>query len=409
MRTLSLFVLFIPLFFSCHQSSTEISQWRGPNRDGFYPDKNLLSEWPEEGPELLWTYEDLGNGYSTVAVTRKKIFTTGMFDSTSYIIALDHEGKLLWKKEFGFSWTTNFPGTRSTPLIYDGLGYVLSGLGKLVCFNIEDGDLLWSKNLYNEFLAREVRFGMTENLLIDGDKLFCTPGGELANVVALNPKNGDVIWQSAGNGEPSAYCSPRMIEINGKKFLITITANSIISLDPENGNLIWSHDLNFPHGIHGNTPVYNDGYIFAMNGWGHGSVMMKINEKGHSIEEVWRSNLFDLEHGDVMLIGENIYGTDYTTRHFSCVDWKTGKVKDSIKEFAPGTVISADGMIYCYSYKGDIALIKPKQNGFDIVSSFKAPGVKRDHIAHPVIDNGKLYIRYDNALMVYSISENKNI
>ncbi len=237
MRQISFLFLLLPLFFSCQNSSMEISQWRGPNRDGFYPDKNLLTQWPEEGPELLWTYEDLGNGFSTVAVTHDMIFTTGMFDTTSYIIALDHSGNLLWKKEYGYSWTTNFPGTRSTPLIYDGLGYVLSGLGKLVCFNMKNGDFVWTKDLYKDFIAREVRFGMTENLLFDGDKLFCTPGGIRSNVVALNRTNGKVIWESAGNGEPSAYCSPTMIEINSKKFFITITANSIISLDPENGNL----------------------------------------------------------------------------------------------------------------------------------------------------------------------------
>ncbi len=409
MRYFTFLVVLIPLFFSCQRSSIEISQWRGPNRDGFYPDKNLLSQWPKEGPELLWTYEDLGKGFSTVAITHDKIFTTGMFDTTSYIITLDHEGNLLWKKEYGYSWTTNFPGTRSTPLIYGDLGYVLSGLGKLVCFNTENGDLVWTIDLYEDFIAREVRFGMTENLLIDGDKLFCTPGGIRSNVVALNRTNGEVIWESTGNGEPSAYCSPTMIEISGKKFFITITASSIISLDPENGNLIWSHDLKFPHGIHGNTPVFHDGYIFAMNGWGHGSVMMKITDEGYGIEEVWRSNLFDLEHGDVIKIGENIYGTDYTTRHFSCVDWKTGIVKDSIRDIAPGTVISADGMIYCYTYTGDIALIKPKLDGFDIVSTLRDSSLKRNHIAHPVIDGGKLYTRYNNTLKVYSIVENENI
>lgn len=409
MRALAFFILIVPLIISCQQRSEEISQWRGPNRDGFYPDKNLLKEWPAEGPELLWTYKGLGNGYSTVAVTRDKIFTSGMFDSLSYLIALDHEGKLIWKKEYSQSWTTNFPGTRSTPMIYKGFGYVLSSIGKLVCFDPETGDFIWTKDLYNEYLAREVRFGMTENLLIDDGKLYCTPGGVQANVVALNPKTGELIWKSRGNGEPSAYCSPSVVEINGKKVFITLTANSVICLNPDNGDLLWSHDLNYPHGIHGNTPVYHEGYIFAMNGWGYGSVMLKINADVSGVIEVWRSNLFDLEHGDVIRIGDNIYGTDYTTRYFSCVDWETGIVIDSINKLSPGTVISADGMIYCYSYSGDVSLIKPKQDGFDIVSTFSLPGFKRDHIAHPVIYDGKLYLRYNDELMVYSISENKNI
>lgn len=404
-----LLILFVPLLFSCNQQPSDISQWRGPDRDGYYPDQNLLKEWPADGPELIWKFEGLGKGYTTVAVTKDKIFTTGTFDSTSYLFALDHSGELVWKKEFGLSWLTNFPGTRSTPQIVDGLGYVLSGRGKLVCFNTDNGFTVWTKDLYKDFQAREIRFGMTENLLVDGNIVYCTPGGIRNNVVALNRKTGDVIWSSKGNMEPSAYCSPRMVEINGTRVFLTITAKSILALDPDNGNYLWSHDLQYPHGIHGNSPIVHDGMVFAMNGWEHGSVMMKINEDGSGVEEVWRSTLFDLEHGDVMLINGNIYGTDYETKHFSCVDWQTGTVKDSIKEFAPGTVISADEMIYCYAYSGDVALIKPKEDGFDVVSSFKAPGKKRDHLAHPVINDGKLFLRYDDALMVYNISNKENI
>jgi len=383
----------------------ENSQWRGPDRDGFYPDKNLLTEWPEKGPDIIWSYEDLGIGYTTVAVTSDKIYTTGTIDSTSYIYALDLDGNLLWKKDYGKAWMVNFPGVRSTPLIYGNNGYLLSGRGLLICFDTENGTTIWSKDLYNDFDGRQIRFGITENLLIDGDKLFCTPGGENANIIALNKDSGELIWRSKGVGEPSAYCSPIMIEIDGKKYFITITAKSALSLDLETGEVIWSHDLDYPDGIHGNTPVYHDGYLFCMNGWGAGSRMLKMINDGTAVEEVWRSTLFDLEHGDVILMEGNIYGTDYTTKHFSCVDWKTGVVKDSIKDFSPGSVVTADGMIYLYAYAGDVVLVKPKPEGFDIISSFKAPGEKRDHLAHPVIKDGRLYIRYANTLVAYNISQ----
>jgi outer membrane protein assembly factor BamB len=304
---------------------------------------------------------------------------------------------------------TNFPGARSTPLIHDGLGYLLSGLGKLVCFNADDGETVWTRDLYADFTAREVKFGMTENLLIDGDKLYCTPGGVKNNVLALDRRTGDLVWSSTGNMEASAYCSPRIIEIYGKRTLLTHTALSIIALDPEDGSLLWSHDMDYPHGIHGNVPIYHEGYIFAMNGWGFGSVMMKVREDGSGVEEVWRSHLFDLEHGDALKIGNNIYGTDYTTRHFSCVDWYTGHVKDSLDQFAPGTVVAADGMIYCYSYFGDVALIKPLEDGFEVVSSFELPGHQRDHIAHPVIHGRRLYLRHAGTLWVYDIADKNKI
>ncbi len=405
MKNKLLILLCMTLLVSCTKKSPEVSQWRGPDRDGFYPDEGLLKEWPVDGPRLLWSYDELGKGYTSVAVSPARIYTTGTFDSTSYLFALDHQGQLIWKKEYGKAWMTNFPGARSTPLIYDGFGYLLSGRGKLICFDAESGEFEWTRDLYADFAAREVKFGMTENLLVDGDKLFCTPGGVKNNVVALDRFTGDLIWTSKGNMEASAYCSPRIFNMHGRRTLITITALSIIALDPEDGTLFWNHEMQYPHGIHGNTPIYHDGYLFAMNGWGFGSVMMKVKEDGTGVEEVWRSPLFDLEHGDALKIGNNLYGTDYTTRHFSCVDWYTGEVKDSLNQFAPGTLIAAEGMIYCYSYTGDMALIKPTEEGFEVVSSFSTPGQKRDHIAHPVIHNKKLYLRYANELRVYDVAE----
>ena len=299
----------------------------------------------------------------------------------------------------------NFPGARSTPLIYDQKGYLLNGLGVIYCFNTESGDILWTIDTYKQYGGKPVKFGITENLLIDGDKLFCTPGGEDANIVALDRNTGKLIWKSKGVGEVSAYCSPIIIEYKGKRYLLTITAKSILSLNPENGEVVWSHDLQYPDGIHSNTPIYRDGYIFAMNGWGYGSAMLKLSDDGRSVSEVWRSKLFDLEHGGVVLINNNIYGADWTTKHFSCVDWFTGVVKDSVKTISPSSVIAAEGLIYCYTYAGEVALVKPLEKGFEILSKFKVDGVKRDHIAIPVIDKGKLYIRYSNSLWVYSISK----
>lgn len=402
--TLLLFALVIT-FTQCNESNEEISQWRGPERTGFYPEKGLLTEWPEGGPELLWKTEELGIGFTSPAVTSDKVYITGSIDSTNYIFAFDHEGKQLWKTEFGDIWKTNYPGVRTTPVIYKGLGYVVSGHGLMVCFDASTGEIKWKKDWVKEYNAPKPYFGFCENFLVEDDIIYCTPGDTITNnVLALNRFSGDIIWKSEGVHEISAYASPTIINHNKRKIFVTMTAKSIIGLEPENGKLLWSHDLKYPHGIHSNVPVYENGYLFAMNGWDHGSVMMKLSEDGEEIEEVWRSDLFDLEHGDVLKIGENIYGGSWQKKVFSVVDWKTGAVKDSSKLIGPSSVIAAEGLIYAYSYSGEVYLVKPTKDSFEIISSFKAPGKKKDHIAHPVIKNKRLYIRYAKSLLVYSIS-----
>ncbi len=400
-------ICLLPFLYQCNQENTEVSEWRGPDRTGFYPETGLLTEWPENGPELLWKFDDLGIGYTSAAVIDEKVYITGTIDSTSSIFALDHSGNLLWKKEYGLAWKNNYPGVRTTPVIHKGLGYLVSGRGLMVCFDAETGDIKWEKDWVKEYNASAPYFGFCENLLIDGDKIYCTPGDTLTyNVLALNRFNGEIIWQSEGAHEISAYASPTIINHNNRKLLVTFTSKSIIALNPENGKLIWSHDMKYPHGIHANIPIYDNGYIFAMNGWGFGSLMLKIAENGNSVEEVWRSELFDLEHGDVLKIGENIYGASWDKKVFSVVDWKTGTVKDSSHLVGPASIIAAEGLIYAYSYSGEMSLVKPTENSFEIISSFKAPGKKKDHIAHPVIHNKQLYIRYANSLLVYSIAAN---
>jgi len=397
-------LLSLSLLISIQAFSQDHSEWIGPNRDGIYPENSLLKIWPKEGLQKIWQFDSLGIGFTSASIVNETIYTSGVIDSIGYIYALDINGKLKWKYPYGQEWKVNYPGSRTTPVIYGNLGYILSGLGVLYCFNIKNGENKWTVDLFKDYDGKQVMFGITENLLIYKNMLICTPGGINDNVIALDCETGKLVWKSKGLGEPSAYNTPIIINHNKKDFLIVTTAKSVMSLNPETGVFIWGSDLNYPAGIHGNAPIYKNGYLFTQNGWDYGSVMLKIDESGNSAQHVWRSKCFDIEHGNVVVLDGNIYGSDHATKQFFCVDWKTGVTKDSIKELAPCSVISADGLIYCYAYNGELALIKPKANGFEIISRFRTPfGLKNDHIAFPVISKGKLYVRYANHLIVYNI------
>ncbi len=386
-------------------SPDEICQWRGPNRDGIYPETNLLTQWPEDGPEVIWEFNELGLGYSSAAVTKSGVFSAGTIDSISYIYKFDLEGNLIWKTKLGPEWMTSFPGMRSTPIIYGDRGYILNGLGKLFCFETKTGNISWQKDMLKEYNSPNIHFGMNENLLIDGDKIFCTPGGPDTNIVALNRKTGDLIWASKGTGEISAYCSPLLIEVGGTKFLINMTFKSLVSVNTNNGEVAWTKALDGEeNGVHAQTPHYRDGFLFVQNGFEVGCFMLKISSDGYSYEDVWENKILDETNGHAVVIGDNIYGAGETKKQFLCLDWNTGEVKFKTRDISEGTVISADGMLYCCTYKGQLSLVKPLEDKFDIISSFKLPGEGSEHIAHPVIRDGRLYIRHINSLRVYSIA-----
>ena len=402
-RIIFLFCLMDLMAYSA--CSQDISQWRGPDRNGIYPETGLMKSWPETGPALLWHYDELGDGHSSAAVTNDRIYTCGEVNGIGYLYSFDLNGKLLWKMPYGEEWTESWPGVRSTPLVCDGKIYMMSGFGKLICRKAESGDFIWTIDILKDFKAPNIKWGVTENLLIDGNKLFCTPGGPEASVVALDRKTGKLLWKCAAKGESSAYCSPAIFTHNKRRILVTHTASSIIGIDTETGKFLWSVDQPNTYSVHANTPEYIDGSIYCVSGYGKGGVLLKLSGDGSSVTETWRSPSISNRMGGFVVLNGKIYGSDDAGKAWYCTDWKTGTDMFSEKVTGKGNIISADGMLYLYGDNGEIVLAKPSPTGFGKVSSFKVPFGSAQHWAHLVIKNGRLYVRHGNSQMVYNIAK----
>lgn len=400
-------VLFLLAGFS---GPKKLSQWRGPNRDGIYAESNLLKQWPAEGPKKLWSYEGLGIGQGSVAVSGDKVFVTGIPDTLkadAFLFAFDTSGKLLWKKNYGKDWTGIFPGARSTPAVADDLVYIESGNGSVHCLKASDGEPVWTADFFKDFQADSVQFGFSESLLIDGDKLYCTPGGKTNNVVALNRFTGQKIWSSQGFKEKATYCSPILVNHNGNKMVVNLTSTSIIGINAESGEMYWRVHQFQDNKIHANTPVYFDGKLFVSSASrkdSSGLVMLQLSPDGKKAEIAWRNKEFINLMGGFILKDGMIYGGAYLQPKWFCIDPKTGLTKYISKELGGGPVIYADGLFYCYAEKdGEMALADGTPEKFSVISKFKVPLGTAQHWAHPVIADGKLYIRHNEALMVYDI------
>lgn len=389
--------------------SIEISQWRGPNRDGKYPDTNLLKQWPENGPDLVWSFEGLGEGHSNVGIGNDKLFICGMPDTIGVIYSFDLNGVLLWKKEYGLEWYKNYTGSRSTPTVVGDLVYFESGQGVVFCYDGNSGDLIWSVDLLRKFNAKNIEWGMTESLLVDGNTIFCTPGGAKNNVVALNRFTGETIWTSTGNRQLSAYCSPILVEHNNTRLIVTMTAESIIGLDADTGEFYWSIEQQQSNKIHANTPIYHDGKILCASSSARsshgGTVQIQLSNDGKKAEVLWRREKIANLMGGFILNDGFVFGSLYNRSDWYCLNWKTGETEYISKALGSGVIIYADGLFYCYSQRGEIALVNADNDGFKVISSFDVPLGTNQHWAHPVIDDGRLYIRHGNALMAYDIAQ----
>jgi outer membrane protein assembly factor BamB len=379
------------------------NNWRGPERDGHYPQSNLLKSWPQNGPRMIWAMEDLGKGFTSPVLSNGKIYVTGMEGDMGYVYILNEKGQLERKYPYGKEIAASYPGTRSTPTIIDNLMYVATGEGELICLDLNNGQKKWSKGLFSDFDGSNLRWGFTENLVIDEDILYATPGGRKYNVVALNRHTGNMVWSSQGKGGLSAYCSPLLINHRGKKMLVTLMQNDVIGLDPKTGKLLWSHPYSNNRSIHPNTPIYHNGDLYVFSGYGKGGYMLRINADGNSVSKVWENDRLDPKTGGAVLVDGYLYGGGDRNRRWFGVNWRTGEVVQEVRDIDTGTVIAADGLLYAYTERGELALLEPRAGNLRVVSQTRVELGSDQHWAHLVISNGILYVRHGNALMAYDI------
>lgn len=68
-------------------------QWRGPERDGHFPERGLLTVWPDGGPELILKVSGIGEGFSSPVLHRGTIYITGKKDTLDYLVICSPTGK----------------------------------------------------------------------------------------------------------------------------------------------------------------------------------------------------------------------------------------------------------------------------------------------------------------------------
>lgn len=402
----TIFSLLILIFtFSQVSNAQEPTRWRGVNSSGIYTVGKLLPQWPASGPQILWSANGLGVGFTSPVFANDKIYVTGMVDGQAVLFVLDLNGKQLQQFKFGKEFDTSYGGTRSTPTIVGNLAYLLTGNGLLTCLDLNSGKTVWKKDFLKDMDGTNIQWGYTESLLIDGDKVFCTPGGKTNNVMALNRMSGATIWTCPGLGELSAYCTPQLIKLPARELLVTHTANHVVGIDASTGKLLW----NFAHTnqwlVHPNSPIYSEGKLFVFSGWGQGAEMLKLSADGSSVTKQFDVKSFDNRMGGAVLLNGFLYGSGDADRSWQCIDWKTGEQKYSSKEVGQGVVIAANNKLIGYSERGELFLADADPSGLKMISKTKVALGSDQHWAHPVINNGILYVRHGNTLIAYKISE----
>jgi outer membrane protein assembly factor BamB len=382
-------------------------QFHGPQRDNISRETGLLKSWPEAGPTMLWEYADCGIGYSGFAIVNGRIYTAGDFNDKECVFALDSDGQLLWKTPNGSSWTGSEPGARTTPTFSEGLLYHMNPTGRLAAYNAADGKEVWAVDLKERFGAQHGIWAMSENLVVEGDRVLCLPGGSKALAAALDKRTGKTIWMTPPIADRAAYGSPMVAQFKGVRMMITMTQNGAVAVDVSNGQLLWHYRFRRQTvSQNANTPVFHDGHVFIACGHFTGGQLLKIDDDLRGVSEVWYKREFDNCHGDILLLDGKLYacGCRLGGKKFSCVDFLSGETLTSIDDLGKVSLTYAEGMIYALNHKGPMSLVRVQSDGMEVVSQFDLP--KKGHgpiICHPVICDGRLYLRRDKFMYCYDI------
>jgi len=396
-------------------------QWQGPDRNAVSKERGLLKEWPKDGPPLAWKIKGLGGGYSGPSIAAGRIFGMSNRGDDEVIWALsEKDGKELWVTRLGPALKPQMPqgkeGPGCTPTVDGELLYVEGLGGEVACLQVKDGKIIWQHSMTSDFGGRTPMWSYRESPLVEGDKVICTPGGEDATLAALDKLTGKTIWKSQVPGGPkAAYASVIAIDFEGQREYVQFTQNTLVGVAASDGKFLWRYDPPAnSHGINCSTPIYHDGMVFAASAYGAGGGLVKLSKDtngGVKAEEVYFSKKMQNHHGGMIFLDGCLYAANGGNEggFLVCLDFQTGKVlwdeRDDAERRAPkGSVALADGRLYYRTEKGAMLLVEPSPKRYVERGRFDQPDRSPQPAwTHPVVANGKLYLRDQDVLLCYDV------
>ncbi len=395
-------------------TATDWPQWRGPNRDGISKETGLLKQWPAGGPPLIWKTTGCGDAYTSPSVVGTQVFGMGLFDQDESVWAVDAAtGKQLWKTRIGdvarVKQQQGGNGPRSTPTVAGNLVFVEGAGGTISCLETASGRVVWTKSLVSDFGGSPPSWGFSESPLVDADRVLVTPGGQAGTVIALNAKTGATLWQSKDIKDRAEYSCLVPATIGGVKQYVQLTGANVIGLAPDSGKVLWSapragKTATIP------APVVSGDLVYVTSGYQVGCNLFKVTKDsgGFKAEQVYANTDMINHHGGVIQIGDFVYGSSDVGKEkpFTCMELKTGVVKWTEPSVTKGSLTCADGLLIHRSEgkSGTVTLFAPTPAGFKQLGRFDQPDRSgKPAWPHPVIANGKLYLRDMDALLCYDV------
>ena len=381
-------------------------QWQGPDRTRLSMETGLLKQWPAAGPPIVWTATGLGGGYGSMAVAGDRVFVQSARGRNSVVIALNRaDGKEVWSKALGASQADDRgPGPRGTPTVDGDRLYVLSENGDLACLKI-DGTAVWQRNILRDFGGRQLPWLISESPLVDGLHVVVSPGGPGAGMVKLDKMTGKTVWTANDLSDPAAYSSVIAADVQGVRTYMTFTSAEGVGVRASDGKVMFRYPNAANDIANVATPIFSNNKVFFTSAYGTGGGLLELTAQNGEVraKEVYFTRSMNNHHGGVVLVDGYLYG--FNDSILTCLEFATGKMLWRDRSVGKGSVTFADGNLYIQGEDNIVGLAEATPAGYREKGRFRIPDKGLPSWAHPVISDGRLYVRNQDTVIVYDIKD----
>jgi outer membrane protein assembly factor BamB len=397
-------IILLCLGLQATAQSSDWPQWRGPNRDGISKETGLLKQWPSQGPPLVWKAAGAGRGYSSMAISNGKLFTMGLRGDREFVLAFDvATGKEIWAVAHGSAYRdSRGDGPRGTPTVDGDKLYALGGNGDLSCLDVKTGRILWAMNILQKFGGENISWGISESPLVIGEKLLVNAGGPGASIVALNKKDGSLIWKS--QSDKAGYSSGVPVNLGKTTQVVFFTQQRALGLDPNDGKLLWEYPRPANDVANVATPVVRGNRVFISSDYGTGAGLVEIKADGKA-SEVYFTKEMRNHHSSSVLVGDYLYG--FSSSILMAMRFDTGEIAWRDRSVGKGSLVYADGHLYCFSENGVVGLVEATPEGYRETGRFRIQQDSLPTWTHPVVAGGRLYLRDQDTIYAFDVREKR--
>ena len=403
-KTICIYVAGLLLGVTAVQAAADWPQWQGSERTRISKETGLLKEWPASGPPVVWTATGLGSGYGSMAVAGGRVFVQGMRGRSSVVIALNRaDGKEVWSKALGAPETNDRgPGPRGTPTVDGDRLYVLTENGDLACLKT-DGTAVWQRNILKEFGGSQLRWLISESPLVDGAHVVVSPGGPGAGMVKLDKTTGKTVWTSKDLSDTAGYASIIAADVSGVRIYLTFTAAAGVGVRASDGKLMFRYPNAANRVANIATPIFSNNKVFFASAYGTGGGLLDLSAQNGEVaaKEAYFTLNMKNHHGGMVLVGGYLYG--FNDAILTCLEFATGKVLWRDRSVGKGSVTFADGNLYIQSENNVVGLAEATPSGYREKGRFDIPDKSLPSWAHPVVSDGRLYVRNQDTLLAYDV------